>query len=51
MAVRMRLRIVLHNIVSLDGRIDLFPADVGLYYELAGRWPALECRPSAAFVA
>ena len=31
-------RIVLHNAVSLDGRIDHFTPDVGLFYELAARW-------------
>lgn len=33
-------RVVLHNTVSVDGRLDWFTGDVGLYYELAGRWPA-----------
>ena len=31
-------RVILHNQVSVDGRIDWFPPDPGLYYELAGRW-------------
>lgn len=31
-------RVVLHNAMSLDGRIDWFAADIGLYYELASRW-------------
>jgi 2,5-diamino-6-(ribosylamino)-4(3H)-pyrimidinone 5'-phosphate reductase len=31
-------RIILHNVVSLDGRIDWFTPDVGLYYELISRW-------------
>lgn len=31
-------RIILHNTVSLDGRIDWFKPDVGLHYELASRW-------------
>jgi 2,5-diamino-6-(ribosylamino)-4(3H)-pyrimidinone 5'-phosphate reductase len=31
-------RIILHNTVSLDGRIDWFNPDVGLHYELASRW-------------
>jgi len=30
-------RVVLHCAASLDGRIDHLAADVGLYYELAGR--------------
>ena len=30
-------RVILHNEVSVDGRIDWFPLDVGQYYELA-RW-------------
>ena len=34
----MRPRVVLHNAVSADGRIDWFEPDVGLFYELAGRW-------------
>lgn len=32
-------RVILHNAVSADGRVDHFPADIGLYYERAGRWP------------
>ena len=31
-----RPRVTIHNLISLDGRLDGFPADVGLYYELAG---------------
>jgi len=31
-------RIFLHNEVSLDGRMDWFTPDVGLFYELASRW-------------
>lgn len=31
-------RVIVHNAVSVDGRIDWFTADVGLFYELAGRW-------------
>jgi 2,5-diamino-6-(ribosylamino)-4(3H)-pyrimidinone 5'-phosphate reductase len=31
-------RLIVHNAVSLDSRIEGFPADVGLYYELAERW-------------
>lgn len=34
-----RPRIVIHNMMSLDGRLDGFPADVGLYYELVSRIP------------
>ena len=30
--------VILHNMVSVDGRIDRFPPDMGLYYELAARW-------------
>ncbi len=30
--------VVLHSAVSLDGRIDGFAPDVGLYYELISRW-------------
>jgi len=28
-------RVILHNLVSLDGCVDGFPADVGLYYRVA----------------
>lgn len=31
-------RAILHNSISLDGRIDGFPADLGQFYELAARW-------------
>lgn len=31
-------RVILHNAVSVDGRIDWFTGDIGLYYELADRW-------------
>ena len=31
-------RIVLHNAVSVDGRIDWFTADIARYYELATYW-------------
>lgn len=34
-----RPRVIIHNLMSLDGRLDGFPADVGLYYELASRLP------------
>jgi 2,5-diamino-6-(ribosylamino)-4(3H)-pyrimidinone 5'-phosphate reductase len=30
--------VILHNAVSLDGRIDGFTPDIGLFYELASRW-------------
>ena len=33
-------RVILHIGVSLDGRIDWSCGDIGLYYELAGHWPA-----------
>jgi 2,5-diamino-6-(ribosylamino)-4(3H)-pyrimidinone 5'-phosphate reductase len=33
-----RPRVIVHNAVSVDGRVDLFEADVGVYYELASRW-------------
>jgi 2,5-diamino-6-(ribosylamino)-4(3H)-pyrimidinone 5'-phosphate reductase len=32
-------RVILHNAVSADGRIDWFTPDIGLYYDLASRWP------------
>jgi len=31
-------RVILHNAVSLDGRIDGFPIDLCQYYELAATW-------------
>ena len=31
-------RVVLHNAVSVDGRIDGFSVDMGLYYGLVGIW-------------
>jgi 2,5-diamino-6-(ribosylamino)-4(3H)-pyrimidinone 5'-phosphate reductase len=31
-------RVILYNAVSLDGRIDRFTPDIGLFYELAGHW-------------
>lgn len=31
--------VVLHNAVSVDGRLDWLNVDLGLYYELAGQWP------------
>lgn len=31
-------RVVMHNAVSADGRIDWFEADLGIFYDLAGRW-------------
>lgn len=34
-----RPRVIIHNLMSLDGSLDGFPADVGLYYELAARLP------------
>jgi 2,5-diamino-6-(ribosylamino)-4(3H)-pyrimidinone 5'-phosphate reductase len=34
-----RARVTLHTLTSLDGRMDGFPADVALYYELAGALP------------
>jgi 2,5-diamino-6-(ribosylamino)-4(3H)-pyrimidinone 5'-phosphate reductase len=33
-------RVIIHNQVSVDGRIDWFTPDVGLYYEIAARWQA-----------
>jgi 2,5-diamino-6-(ribosylamino)-4(3H)-pyrimidinone 5'-phosphate reductase len=33
-------RVIIHNQVSLDGRIDWFTPDIGLYYEIAARWQA-----------
>jgi 2,5-diamino-6-(ribosylamino)-4(3H)-pyrimidinone 5'-phosphate reductase len=31
--------VTIHNLISLDGCLEGFPADVGLYYELVGRLP------------
>jgi 2,5-diamino-6-(ribosylamino)-4(3H)-pyrimidinone 5'-phosphate reductase len=31
--------VTIHNLISLDGFLDGFPANVGLYYELVGRLP------------
>lgn len=31
-------RVILHNAISLDGRIDGFPVDLYQYYELAATW-------------
>lgn len=33
-------RVVLHNGVSVDGRMDGYSGDLGLYYGLAARWKA-----------
>jgi 2,5-diamino-6-(ribosylamino)-4(3H)-pyrimidinone 5'-phosphate reductase len=34
----MKPKVILYNAVSLDGRINDFPVDLGLYYSLAGVW-------------
>jgi 2,5-diamino-6-(ribosylamino)-4(3H)-pyrimidinone 5'-phosphate reductase len=34
-----RPRVIIHNLISLDGRLEGFPADAGLYYEMASRLP------------
>jgi 2,5-diamino-6-(ribosylamino)-4(3H)-pyrimidinone 5'-phosphate reductase len=31
-------RVIIHNMVSVDGRIDWFTPDVGLFYQLASLW-------------
>jgi 2,5-diamino-6-(ribosylamino)-4(3H)-pyrimidinone 5'-phosphate reductase len=31
-------RVIVHNMVSVDGRMDWFAPDVGLYYEIAAHW-------------
>jgi len=31
-------RVIIHNAVSANGRINWFEADVGVLYDLAGRW-------------
>lgn len=33
-------RLILHNGVTVDGRMDWFTGDIGLYYELAARFEA-----------
>jgi 2,5-diamino-6-(ribosylamino)-4(3H)-pyrimidinone 5'-phosphate reductase len=34
----MRPRVILHNAVSLDGRVTGFFVDLGIYYRLASHW-------------
>lgn len=34
-----RPRVIIHNLTSLDGRLDGFPADPGIYYDIAARLP------------
>jgi 2,5-diamino-6-(ribosylamino)-4(3H)-pyrimidinone 5'-phosphate reductase len=34
-----RPRVVVHNTVSLDGRLSGFPVDLGLHYEVAATIP------------
>jgi 2,5-diamino-6-(ribosylamino)-4(3H)-pyrimidinone 5'-phosphate reductase len=36
----MQPRVVLHNVMSLDGRMDWLTVNMELYYSLAGRWQA-----------
>jgi 2,5-diamino-6-(ribosylamino)-4(3H)-pyrimidinone 5'-phosphate reductase len=33
-------KVIIFNGTSVDGRMDWFSGDIGLYYELAGRWEA-----------
>jgi len=33
----MRPRVIVHNEISVDGRMDVYAGDMGLYYEIAGR--------------
>ena len=33
----MRPRVIVHNEISVDGRMDFYAGDIGLYYEVAGR--------------
>jgi 2,5-diamino-6-(ribosylamino)-4(3H)-pyrimidinone 5'-phosphate reductase len=33
-------RVILHNSVSVDGRVDGFVPDIGLHYEMASLWKA-----------
>ena len=32
-------KVILHNAISADGRMDWFNGDIGLYYELTSQWP------------
>jgi riboflavin biosynthesis pyrimidine reductase len=34
-----RPQVIIHNLISLEGRLVGFPADAGLHYELASRLP------------
>jgi hypothetical protein len=34
-----RPRVIIHNLIGLDRRLDGFPADAGLYYMMASRLP------------
>ena len=34
---QMRPRVIVHNEISVDGRMDFYAGDMGLYYEIAGR--------------
>jgi hypothetical protein len=34
-----RPRVIIHNLIGLDGRHEGFPADARLYYEMASRLP------------
>jgi len=40
----MKPRVILHNAVSADGRVDWLPADIGLFYELAAALEELAAR-------
>ncbi|WP_254545779.1 RibD family protein [Halomarina pelagica] len=31
-------RVIIHNAVSVDGRIDGFPPEIGVFYEVASAW-------------
>lgn len=31
-------KVIIHNAVSIDGRIDWFKPDIGLYYQIISRW-------------
>ncbi len=34
----MKPSVIIYNAISLDGRIDWFQADVGLFYQIASQW-------------
>ncbi len=41
--------VTIHNLISLDGFLDGFPANGGLYYELVGRQPHQAVLPGQGY--